>query len=113
MTSGPKPSVIGCALRAAGAVLFVTCAAAQDAPPAPADALPRANYQSGMLESAGRWFTQSFSRLGANVEGAREAAKGATDAARATVARWPKSQVISGRVRCEPAPNRAPDCHAA
>jgi len=113
MTSGPNPFVTGRAVITAGVVLFVTCAAAQDAPQAPANPPPRANVQPGMLESAGRWFTQSFSRLGTNVDGAREAARGAADAAREAVARWPKSQVVSGRVRCEPAPNRAPDCHAA
>jgi hypothetical protein len=118
MTNGQKTSHIGSGALAAGfAFLYLSCASAQEAAaPASAKPAPAAPYKPGMLESVGRWFSNSYNRLGSLAQGAREAAKDAADAAKGTadaVARWRKSQVVSGRKRCDTAPNGAPDCRAA
>jgi hypothetical protein len=118
MTNGRKTSCIATGALAAGfAVLFLSCAAAQEAnAPPPAKQAPAASYKPGMLESVGRWFSNSYNRVGTQAQGAREAAKGAADAAKGAadaVARWPKSHVVSARKRCDTAPNGAPDCRAA
>jgi hypothetical protein len=91
-------------------------------------------YQPGMLDSMGRWFSDSFGRINKNVEGARESlgnfgesaggvAKGASDAARGAagaardaadaVAKFPNARMVDGRERCVKAENGAPDCRKA
>jgi hypothetical protein len=91
-----------------------------------------------MLDTVGRWFKDSFYRLGSNVEGARgtlgeigeratgaakdaagvatDAAKGTADAAKGAadaVARLPGTRVVEGKARCTVAANGAPDCRGA
>lgn len=102
-----------CALAAGAILLFAGLAAAQETTPAPPanPPAPARNYEPGMLEAVGRWFTDSFNRTGAKeaAQGAADAAKGAADA----VARLPNARVVDGRVRCATAPNGAPDCRSA
>lgn len=135
MTTGNATSFLSarCALAAGGLLLLLNLAAAQETKPAPPanPPAPARSYQPGLLDSVGRWFKDSFNRLGSNVEGARgtlgdageraggaakEAAKGTTDAAKGAadaLARLPNSRVVDGRVRCGTAANGAPDCRTA
>ena len=103
----------------------------QPAPPAPPPA-----YRPGMLDSIGRWFKDSYNYVSGHVEGARNtvsgigeragsaakdaanvatnAATAAKDAAAGAVSSLPGTRVVSGKERCDSAPNGAPDCrHAA
>jgi hypothetical protein len=116
-------------------------AAAEAQPAAPQQAPPSGETQPfapGFLDALGRWFSQSAetvssglkgtqdtltslgSQAGDAAKGAAGAAKGAADAAAgaavgaaADVARLPATRVVSGRERCELAPNGAPDCRTA
>ena len=125
------------ALTAAAALLcLVVAASAQDSKPAgsPPQGAPAPSYQPGMLDGVGRWFKDSFTRFGRQVEGAteslgglrerassaaqdaRNAAKGAAEAARdaaGAVAKLPNSKVVDARERCKVAANGAPDCASA
>jgi hypothetical protein len=119
-------------------LLFTVAAMAQEnmarenkpAPIPPAgEATP--GYEPGMLDSVGRWFKDSFSRLSTNVEGAREslgglgarasgaakdaadAAKEAADAATEAVAKFPNARMVDGREICTIAANGGPDCRKA
>ena len=127
------------AIRAvAGAMLllFSPAAAAQETRP-PANPSARETtpaYRPGMLDSVGRWFKESYDRLGSNAQGARDtlgglgerasgAAKEAAGAARQAtaaakdaadaVARLPSARVVEARARCTIAANGAPDCRQA
>lgn len=142
MTSGAKTVFpIGLPRRAiavaAGSVLLLCSLAAAAQEPKPADPPARQAapaYQPGMLDTVGRWFKDSVSRLNSNVESARQtigglgerasgaakeaasAAKEATDAARDAadaVVRLPNARVVEGRARCSLAANGAPDCRKA
>jgi hypothetical protein len=143
MTSGAKaflPTGLPRQALAAAAgsmlLLFSLAAAAQESRPAanpPARAAASA-HQPGPLDSVGRWFKDSFNRLGSNVQGARDtlgglgerasgaakeaagAARQATDAAKDAadaVVRLPNSRVVEARARCTIAANGAPDCRQA
>jgi hypothetical protein len=123
---------------AAGSVLLLVslAAAAQESRPAtkPSARETAPAYQPGMLDRVGRWFKDSYNRLGGNAEGAREtlgglrerasgaakeaagAARQATDAAKETadaVVRLPNARVVEARARCIIAANGAPDCRQA
>jgi hypothetical protein len=114
---------------AAGACLLfaIASAPAQDAqtqippsdPPPEAQA-PSPNYQPGFIDAVGRWLEQGAAKFKSDMQGAqenldklggqaRDAAKDVTGGLLAL----PGARVVSGRVRCEPAPNGAPDCLAA
>jgi hypothetical protein len=89
-----------------------------DAPPAmPA---PDPANKSGFIDAVGRWFEEGRAKLDSQLKDANEkmlefrnrAQDGAKDAASAIV-RWPNTRLTSGRERCEPAPNGAPDCRVA
>ncbi len=106
------------AVRAAGVCLFAVVvmmsamAAAQDS------AQPR--EEPGFFEGIARWFDQTFSGAGQQVENfgheagvaAKTTVNTAKDAAGA-VARIPSARVVSGHTKCVNAPNGAPDCVAA
>jgi hypothetical protein len=97
------------------------------APPDPPNA-------PGFIGTLGQWMQQSVATVGAGfgsmvgvigqagdaarsvTDGAATVAKGAASVARdtaATVGRLPATGFVSGREACLPAPNGAPDCHAA
>jgi len=122
----------------AGSVLLLLsfAAAAQESRPATKPSAREAApaYQPGMLDRVGRWFKDSYNRLGSNAEGARDtfgglgerasgaakeaagAARQATDAAKDAadaVVRLPKARVVEARARCIIATNGAPDCRQA
>lgn len=125
MTSGAKtslpigPARWGLALFA-GAMLLVAslAAAAQESKPASDPSAPETTpaHQPGMVDKVGRWFKDSFGRLGSSVDGARTSLGGlgdsASDAADA-VARLPNARVVEGHARCAIAANGAPDCRKA
>lgn len=117
------------------AMLFLAAfsAAAQNVQPPPP---PLPAHQPGMLDSVGRWFKDSYNYISGNAEGARNtmsgmgeragsaakdaanaaanAATAAKDAAAGAVISLPGTRVVSGKERCDTAPNGAPDCrHAA
>lgn len=106
----------GRAARATGACVFafaltVSFAAAQPASP---------TEQPGLLDRIGRWFEETFSGAGSQVQNfgreagvaAKSTVTTAKDAAGAVV-RIPTARVIAGHAKCVSAPNGAPDCTAA
>lgn len=76
--------------------------------------------EPGLFEGIARWFDETFSGAGRQVENfgreagvaARTTVDNARDAAGA-VARIPAARVMSGHEKCRNAPNGAPDCVAA
>jgi hypothetical protein len=85
---------------------------------APADANPA--FRPGFIDVFGRWLEQGASKFKSDMQGAqenidklgsqaREAAKDATG----TVVGLPNARATTGRERCAPAGNGAPDCPAA
>jgi hypothetical protein len=119
-----------CAAALAAALWLSVSAPAQDAqapgqsPPdagtAPAGAAPAPAFKPGLIDQLGRWMDEGASRLKGGIAGAQEslhrlggrAREVARDAA-GTVAALPGTRAITAHQRCEPAPNGAPDCHAA
>jgi hypothetical protein len=109
----------GRAVRTAGAcllalVLLVSFAAAQT------PQTPPPVEQPGLFDRIGRWFEETFSGAGSQVENfgreagvaAKSTVTTAKDAAGAVV-RIPTARVIAGHAKCVSAPNGAPDCAAA
>jgi hypothetical protein len=110
-------------LFGAGACMLAAAALAQDAhgqseSPPPAVHEPNPNSKPGFIDAFGRWLEEGHAKFKSNMESvhetfeklgsqARSAAKEATGAIR------PLSASVKGRVRCEMAPNGAPDCRAA
>ena len=78
------------------------------------------SYQPGFIDAVGRWLDEGAAKLKSEMQGAQEnfdklgsqARDAAKDAPPAS-SRLPGSRVVSGRVRCEAAPNGAPDCLTA
>jgi hypothetical protein len=76
--------------------------------------------EPGFFEGISRWFDETFSGAGRQVENfgheagvaAKTTVSGARDAAGAVV-RIPAARVMSGHAKCVNAPNGAPDCLAA
>ena len=100
--------VLACSLVSA------TTAMAQEAPaaPPPASTAPPAN-QPGFLDAIGRWFDGSKAKLDEQMKNTGDAAKSAADAAgqaAGAIVGLPGSRVVTGRQRCPPAANGAPDC---
>lgn len=87
---------------------------------APAMPAPDPASKPGFIDAVSRWFEEGRARLDSQFKDANErmlefhnkAQDGAKDAAGAII-RWPNTRVTSGRERCPPAPNGAPDCRAA
>jgi hypothetical protein len=131
MTSRPgsihrwSASAASCAAAGACLLFAVASVPAQDAQTPPADPPPEAqapspSYQPGFIDAVGRWLEQGAAKFKSDMQGAqenldklgsqtRDAAKDVTGGLLAL----PGARVVSGRVRCEPAPNGAPDCLAA
>ena len=85
---------------------------------APADANPA--FRPGFIDAFGRWLQEGTSKFKSDMQGAqenidklgnqaREAAKDATG----TVIGLPNARAMTGRERCTPAGNGAPDCPTA
>ena len=118
-------SAASCAAAGACLLFAVASVPAQDAQTPPADPPPQAqapspSYQPGFIDAVGRWLEQGAAKFKSDMQGAqenldklgsqtRDAAKDVTGGLLAL----PGARVVSGRVRCEPAPNGAPDCLAA
>lgn len=94
------------------AVMIASLSIAQEAAP------PR--EEPGFFDGIVRWFDDTFSGAGRQVENfgheagiaAKTTVKGAKDAAGAVV-RIPAARVMTGHMKCANAPNGAPDCLAA
>ncbi len=115
-------------ISAAAAVLFFCLPASAQVPqPSPPPQQTARPAEPGMIESLGRWFKNSFDRIGSGVQDAGStfgnlgdratgAAKSAADAAKDAadaVSRLPGARVVNGRERCAVALNGAPDCQSA
>jgi hypothetical protein len=124
---GIVPVLGALALFGVGICAFAPVTSAQDAPPQgqqespPAAATPpRPDYRPGFIDAFGRWLEEGRTKFKSNMDSAhetfgkvggqmRDAAKDATGA----IMTMPNARVVTGRVRCEAAPNGAPDCKAA
>jgi hypothetical protein len=109
--------------------MLVVAAHAQDTqPPAPAPSepsppgtvTPGPSFQPGFIEALGRWLEQGAAKLKTDMQGAQEnldrLGKEARDAAKdatSSLMGLPNTRVLTGRERCTPAANGAPDCLAA
>jgi hypothetical protein len=111
------------------ALVLAASALAQDSPPPaqppsepspPAAVTPGPSFQPGFIDAFGRWLEQGAAKLKSDMQGeqekfdrlgnqARDAAKDATGG----LMGLSSARVVSGRARCETAPNGAPDCIAA
>jgi hypothetical protein len=85
---------------------------------APADANPA--FRPGFIDVFGRWLEQGASKLKSDMQGAQEnidklgsQARDAAKDATGTVIGLPNARATTGRERCAPAGNGAPDCPAA
>jgi hypothetical protein len=85
---------------------------------APADANPA--FRPGFIDVFGRWLEQGASKLKSDMQGAQEnidklgsQARDAAKDATGTVIGLPNARATTGRERCTPAGNGAPDCPAA
>ena len=124
---GALTVLAGFALFGAGTWILAVVALAQDVPPrgrsepspsaAPA---PNPNYLPGFIDAFGRWLEDGHAKFKSNMEGAHETfdklgsqARDAAKDATGTIMALPNTRVVTGRVRCEAAPNGAPDCKAA
>jgi hypothetical protein len=101
---------------------------AQDQPqgpavgPAPSQAPGDANpaFRPGFIDVFGRWLEQGASKLKSDMQGAQEnidklgsQARDAAKDATGTVVGLPNARAMTGRERCPPAGNGAPDCPTA
>lgn len=101
-------------------------AAADTAAPDPSAAAPvpgRPGAPTGFVGSVTRWVDEYLAVMNSGLKGARDQfetlgeqargmAKDARDVAK-DVARLPATTLVTGRERCDTAPNGAPDCRAA
>ncbi len=108
-------------------LLLAFAAAAQDAPvqtepatPAPAAQAPDPNYRPGFLDAFGRWLQEGRAKFDSQMKSAREKfgefhnkAKDNAKEAAGAIAGFPNARIMNGHVRCELAPNGAPDCTGA
>ena len=114
------------ALALALALFSSQDALAQQAPP-PSEPPARSETKPDFLGSIGRWFDESFAKIGSSFKDARSgvdnfnreagiAAKSTADAAKDAadaVVKLPNAKVVRGHQNCVAAPNGAPDCIAA
>ncbi len=137
-SSATISSVLAPASAGLGALLLVVAAFAQDVqsvqpaqpgppqtPPAsepapPAAATPGPSFQPGFIDAFGRLLEQGAAKFKSDMQGAQEnfdkLGKEARDAAKDATSGFvglPGARVVSGRERCAPAQNGAPDCLAA
>ena len=96
-------------LLASALMLLAGFAMAQQAPPAATEAPPE--NQPGYITQFGTWMNRSTTTQGAQ-DAAKDAANAAIDAA-TSLMRLPGTRVVTGRERCDLAPNGAPDCQKA
>lgn len=107
-------------------------------PPPAAEAAPdpaaNGSFRPGLLHELGRMLEDSVNKLNSNLKGAsgaieslgsqtNEAVKGAAGAAKdaadltagaaGNIVALPANRVVTGRAKCEAAPNGAPDCRIA
>jgi hypothetical protein len=85
---------------------------------APADANPA--FRPGFIDVFGRWLEQGASKFKSDMQGAQESmdklgsqARDAAKDATGTVIGLPNARAMTGRERCTPAGNGAPDCPTA
>jgi hypothetical protein len=119
--------VVSMSARAAfTALVLVQTVSAQEPQQQPNEVAPAAatTQVPGVLDALGRLVDQSLATIGLKDTGpvkdlgerageaAKDAATTAKDAAE-TVVRLPATRIVSGRQRCEPAANGAPDCQTA
>lgn len=104
-------------------------ASAQEAPPASVPVPPLAvpppqpgsppAFQPGFVDAVGRWLEQGAAKLKSDMDGAQETLGKAGDRMRDAAkdvggaVGLPKARVTTGRERCLPAQNGAPDCEPA
>ncbi len=118
MSFEPKQLQSKRASRSIGICLLVT--AIMTSALALAQERGRPPEEPGFFEGISRWFDETFSGAGRQVENfgheagvaAKTTVNGARDAAGAVV-RIPAARVMSGHAKCVNAPNGAPDCLAA
>jgi hypothetical protein len=114
------------ALLGVVAYMLAAVALAQEAPirsqpeaPPPAAHEPNPNIKPGFIDAVGRWLKEGRAKFKSNMESvqetveklgsrARNAAKDATGAIKPL-----PGASVTGRARCEAAPNGAPDCRTA
>jgi len=89
------------------------------APPAPAPA-PNPAFKPGFIDAVGRWFEESATWFKSGLQGAGERfdrlskqARESASEATGTIVGLPNTRIVTARERCQPAPNRAPDCQSA
>jgi len=83
-------------------------APSETGPPAPAQA-PR---QDGFFGTIGRWIDGSVAHVNTMWKGKSQVPSGEAQK-RTGISLLPKTKIVSGRERCETAPNGAPDCRGA
>jgi hypothetical protein len=104
----------GFALLLAGALavcLGPASAQQTQAPPQPQQPPPAVENQPGYITQFGTWLNRPVTTDTAT-EAAKNAANAAIDAT-TSMMRLPGTRVITGRSRCDVAPNGAPDCQKA
>jgi hypothetical protein len=86
-------------------------------PPPPAAQAPETN-RPGFVDAVGRWVQEGREKFDAQMKDAQEAldqfhSKARDNAKEAAGALVANPRIVTGHVRCEVAPNGAPDCAAA
>jgi len=81
---------------------------------------PNPAFRPGFIDAFGRWMEQGASKFKSDMQGAQEnidklgsQARDAAKEATGTVIGLPNARALTGRERCAPAGNGAPDCPAA
>jgi hypothetical protein len=87
-------------------------------PPAEPDSNPA--FRPGFIDGFGRWLEEGASKFKSDMQGAQEKfdqfggqARDAAKEATGAIIRLPNARPLTGRERCAPAQNGAPDCQAA
>jgi hypothetical protein len=77
-------------------------------------------FKPGFIDAVGRWIQEGAGKLKSGVQGAQEhidklgtQARDAAKEATGTVVGLPNTRAVTGREKCSPAQNGAPDCQAA
>jgi hypothetical protein len=86
----------------------------QTAPPeaAPSGVVPAAPKPDGFFGMIGRWIDRSLAGINNAWKGKSEASPGEAQK-NIKIDLLPKTNIVSGRERCDTAPNGAPDCRGA
>jgi hypothetical protein len=114
----------GLAVLGAGACMLAVVALAQDSalqgqPEPPPSAAQTPNSKPGFIDALGRWLEEGRAKFKSNIESVQETfeklgsqARNAAKEASGAIGSLPVA-AVGGRMRCETAPNGAPDCMAA